>query len=74
MSLVRVADVQVKCQCGEVLYFLTDTELGEGFYRVQHGERPEAVSPLIDGPSGERSMAWREEVHAHLGLSKRKEI
>jgi hypothetical protein len=67
MKLYTIAGTSVKCACGETLTFLVDLDdLRVGYYRVRHGNS-EAISPLIDGPSGERSMAWRDEVHAYEG-------
>lgn len=68
MSTVRVEGVSVVCDCGERIYFLSDGA-EPGIYRIQHGERPEVVSPPIDGSRGERSFAWREQVHAYLEVS-----
>lgn len=56
--------VTVTCECGETLAFLSERE---GFYRLRHGDRFEAISPEFDSAKGERSFAWRRQVHEYLG-------
>ncbi len=56
-------EISFGCECGERLYFLPGEE--HGTYRLRHGLRPEAVSPVLNGLAGERSFQWREQVHAY---------